>query len=164
MLTELEMNKRAVQAALNTLEKALKPNSGNVTYFGNELVDEELTSANDIFEDFTEKFYEISGRVDDLLEPPLPAPASPMRQRSTSTSGSVLNNAMYKVRDTTSYDMVHARVGGLLAILKNQISMLKDHREAMSATRPEVEMLHQEQQRFRGLVDTELWMLYTALA
>ena len=31
MLTELEMNKRAVQAALNTLEKALKPNSGNVT-------------------------------------------------------------------------------------------------------------------------------------
>ena len=30
MLTELEMKKRAVQAALNTLEKALKPNSGIV--------------------------------------------------------------------------------------------------------------------------------------
>ena len=76
----------------------------------------------------------------------------------------MLNNAIYKVRDTTSYKMVHARVGGLLAILKNQISKLKYHRQAMSGTRPEVEMLHQEQQRFRGLVDTELWMLYTALA
>ena len=61
MLTELEMKKRAVQAALNTLKKALKPNSGNVikkqvkrkfkalqeqfhnhenTYFGNELVNQ----------------------------------------------------------------------------------------------------------------------------
>ena len=29
MLTELEIKKRVVQAALNTLEKALKPNSGN---------------------------------------------------------------------------------------------------------------------------------------
>ena len=65
MLTKLEMKKRAVQAALNTLEKALKPNSDNViknqvkrkfealqkhfhnfenTYFGSELVDKELTS------------------------------------------------------------------------------------------------------------------------
>ena len=74
MLTELEKQKRAVQATL----KALKPNSGIVikypvkrkfealnkhfnnyknAYFGRELVDKELTSANKIFKDFTEKFY-----------------------------------------------------------------------------------------------------------
>ena len=30
MITKLEMKKRAVQTALNTLEKALKPSFGNV--------------------------------------------------------------------------------------------------------------------------------------
>ena len=67
---EHQLLKRAVQAALDALEKALKPNSSDViknhvkrkfwalqehfqnyenTYFGSELVDEELTSTNDIF-------------------------------------------------------------------------------------------------------------------
>ena len=34
---------------------------------------------------------------------------------------------MHEVSDTTTYEMVHARVRGLLAIIKNQISKLKVH-------------------------------------
>ena len=84
-------------------------------------------AANDIFEDLTEKFYEIGGRVDNLIEPPPTVPSSPMRPTSSSVSGSILNTAMHKVSDTTTYKMVPAKVSGLLAIIKNQISKLKVH-------------------------------------
>ena len=93
-------------------------------YFGSEPVNEELTSVNNIFEDFTE----IRGRVVNLLKPHLPAPA-PTRPRSTSVTGSVLNNAMYEVTNSTTYD----RVSGLLAILKSQISKLEDRSQAGAA-------------------------------
>ena len=77
---------------------------------------------------------------------------------------SVFNTAMHKVSDTTTYEMVPAKVKGLLAIIKNQISKLKVHSQAVSATKSEVEMWQQEQQWLMGLVDMELWLLYTTLA
>ena len=48
------------------------------------------------------------------------------------------NTAMHKVSDTTTYEMVHARVRGLLAIIKNRIFKLKVHSQAVSATRSDV--------------------------
>ena len=50
-----------------------------------------------------------------------------------------------------------------MAILETQISKLNDHIQAVSATSTDMEMWQQEQQQLRGLVDAELWMLYTTL-
>ena len=57
-----------------------------------------------------------------------------------------------------------AQVQGLLAIIKNQVNNLKVHIQVMSATRSKVRMWQQEQQRLRGLVNTELLLLCTTLA
>ena len=40
---------------------------------------------------------------------------------SSSVSGSLLNTSMHEVSDTPTYNMVLARVRGLLAIIKNQM-------------------------------------------
>ena len=101
MLTELEKQTRAVQSALNTLEKTLKsPTTAIVkknqfkrtfealrehfhgyekAYFGSKPANEELVAIHAMSEDLNEKFYEIGCRVDDLIEPPPTKPASPTR-------------------------------------------------------------------------------------
>ena len=179
MLSAMEKAKNALTVTLDTLEKSLNITSGQGNkgivrrkletlqkhydhleelYIETEVEEAGRAAAAGEFEEMTDKFYEMAARVDVILVPVVPPP-QPARQRSNSTSSTVMDSV-----EAITGEQVQNRIKGLEQLLDAQVKKLLEHSDAVAATRNEVETWKEDCNRLKDRVENELWALYTALS